>query len=449
MPNLTQAGQYELVSVYLSDYTRQSKIEVSALMSGFTITESMSAPFMTGTTTLFDSDDILSRLPVIGEEYIEFIYKDFFGKVRTDVFMVFSVSDIKYSDPINQTLIQYTLNFVSAPRVLTDSFRVMKAFKNQKISDYVKLHFDATFKASMDQQRLKPKGIAIDETDGIQNLVIPNLTPVETFLFFARYAYKSDSNTQFYRFFENRDSYFFGTNEFILNGYGTTSWDPRAVDPLSGNLAPAGGKAKTFYYNYLPNMDANAQYTLMFNIRDINFGEKVNTINDINKGAYKRNVYAIDVLNGTILIPQTPYSILDDFSTDKIKLPHSKQFIDEVISDKYTRFVLKDYTSPADVSGPAVRLDANYSDLYNKKGSYFYQYDQNTIEVEIYGHNDIVAGSLINLQLPLRAKANSGNTQKIDIERSGYYLVNEIRNEFLNKEYKQKLTLSRYGIGTA
>jgi hypothetical protein len=28
-------------------------------------------------------------------------------------------------------------------------------------------------------------------------------------------------------------------------------------------------------------------------------------------------------------------------------------------------------------------------------------------------------------------------------------LVNEIRNEFLNKEYKQKLTLSRYGIGTA
>jgi hypothetical protein len=141
---------------------------------------------------------------------------------------------------------------------------------------------------------------------------------------------------------------------------------------------------------------------------------------------------------------------LDDFSTNKIKLPHSKPFIDEVMSNMYTRFVLKDYTAPADVSGPAVRSDANYSDLYNKKGSYFYQYDQNTIEVEIHGHNDIVAGSIINLQLPLRTKANSnGNTRLTDVERSGDYLVNEIRNEFLNKEYKQKLTLSRYGIGTA
>jgi hypothetical protein len=321
----------------------------------------------------------------------------------------------------------------------------MKAFKNQKISDYVKLHFDATFKAAMDQQRLKPKELDVEETDGIQNLVIPNLTPVETFLFFARYAYKSDSNTQSYRFFENRDSYFFGTNEYVIKRYGTKVSETEMRPPS----VLQDGEVKNFYYNYLPNMDANSQYTLMFSIRDINFGEKVNTINDINKGAYKRNVYAIDILNGTILIPQTPYSILDDFSDNKIKLPHSKQFIDEVISDKYTRFVLKDYTAPADVSGPAVRLDANYSDLYNKKGSYFYQYDQNTIEVEIHGHNDIVAGSVINLQLPLRAKANSGNTKNIDVERSGYYLVNEIRNEFLNKEYKQKLTLSRYGIGTA
>jgi hypothetical protein len=187
----------------------------------------------------------------------------------------------------------------------------------------------------------------------------------------------------------------------------------------------------------------------MFNIGDINFGEKVNTINDIARGAYKRNVYAIDVLNGSILIPEKPYSMLDDFATEKVKLPHTKQFIDEVISDKHIRFVLKDYTAPADVSGPAVRPDANYSDLYNKKGSYFYQYEQNTVEVEIYGHNDIVAGSIVNLQLSLRTKANTDNTQKLDIERSGYYIVNEIKNEFLNKEYKQKLTLSRYGIGTA
>ena len=444
MPSLTQAGQYELISVYLSDFKRQSKIEVSALMSGFTIKESMSAPFMTGTTTLFDSDDILSRLPVIGEEFIEFKYKDFFGKVRTDIFMVFSVSDVKYSDPIDQTLIQYTLNFVSAPRVLTDSFRVMKAFRNQKVSDYVKLHFDATFKTVIDQQRLISKEIDIESTDGIQNFVIPNLTPVETFLFFARYGYKSDSNTQSYRFFENRDSYFFATNEYVIKRYGTKVSETEMRPPS----VLQDGEVKNFFYNYLPNMDAASQYTLMFSIRDINFGEKVNTLEDINKGAYKRNVVAIDVLNGTQINPDLPYSILDDFSTNKVKLPHSKSFIDEVISNMYTRFVLKDYTAPADVSGPAVRPDANYSDLYNKKGSYFYQYQQNSIEVEIHGHNDIVAGSIINLQLPLRTKANSNNTQKIDVERSGYYQVDAIKNEFLNKEYKQKLTLSRYGIGT-
>jgi hypothetical protein len=111
--------------------------------------------------------------------------------------------------------------------------------------------------------------------------------------------------------------------------------------------------------------------------------------------------------------------------------------------------VIKDYSGAGDPSGPEVRSDMNYMDLYTRKTSYLYHYNQNTVEATIYGKNAIVAGSVINLQIPLRKIAdNNRSGDEVDIERSGYYLVNEIKNIFTDKTYTQNLKLSRYGIGT-
>jgi len=443
-----QAGQYQLVSVYLSNYDRSSKIEISQLISGFSINESMSTPFMSGSTTVFDGQDILSRLPVIGEEFIEFKYTDFFGQTRTDMFLVYSVSDVKYPDESNPTLIQYTLNFVSIPRVLSDSNRIMKSYKDDVISTYVKSVFDDVYMKPLKDKQLKTKVLHCDTTTNIINLVIPNYTPTETFLFFARHAFKSESKTQTFRFFENRDAYFFGTNEYVRDWYGIdgVSSTTGYYDQSQGLTLP---NAHIYSYNYLPNLGPENQTAIMSNVISFDFGEKVNSINDIKYGAYKKRISEINILNGTAqTIPV--YSIQDDYKEKNVKLAHSNNFINDTMTDKHLRFVIKDYSGAGDPSGPAVRNDMNYMELYTRKTSYFYHYNQNTFEATIYGKNAIVAGSVINLQIPLRKRVDSTRSAgaEIDLERSGYYIVNEIKNVFQNKTYTQNLKISRYGIGT-
>lgn len=442
-----QAGQYQLISVYLRNYTRQSNVEISNLIVGFTINESMSAPFMYGKTTVFDGSDIMSTLPVIGEEFIEFTYVDFFGKTRVDEFMVYSVSDVRYPQESNPTLLQYTLNFVSIPRVLTDGYRIMKGYRDGKVSDYAQLVYNEYFKDQLERRNLKSKSFVVQPTDNNQHLVVPNFTPVETMLFFARHAFNNDSYTQTFRFFENRDKYFLATNEYVRDYYGNLSTGTQNyLNQASGLNLP---DAHVFNYNYLPDISPESQQMQMFNLLNIDFGEKVNTINDIKYGAYKKKICQIDLLNGTAQIIPT-YSIQQDFSRNNKneKLAHSQGFVNDAIPDKYIRYIIKDYSVGGEPTGPEIKPDMKYSDLYDRKSSYLYHYKQNSVDVTIYGRNNIVAGSVINLQLPIRKVASQNSASEIDTERSGYYIADSVQNLFNNKTYTQKITLSRYGIGT-
>lgn len=441
-----QAGQYQLKSAYIKNYARSSYQEISNWITGFTINESMSSPFVYGKTTVFDPLDVMSRLPIIGEEFIEFTYNDFFGQTRTDEFMVYSVSEVKYPQEANPTLLQYTLNFVSTPRILTDGYRMMKGYRNGKVSDYVTSVFNDTYKGIVESRGLKSKTLTYEFTDNNQNLVIPNYTPTEAFLFFARHAFKADSKTQTFRFFENRDKYFFATNEYIKNEYGNINRNDssQSYNLASGLTLP---DAHVFTYNYLPDISPQGQKMQMFNILDINFGEKVNSINDIKYGAYKKRIGQIDLLNGTAqIIPS--YSIQEDFTENNQKLAHTNAFINDTMPDKYIRYIVKDYAVGGEPTGPDIKPDMKYADLYDRKGTYLYHHKQNSVDITVYGRNNIVAGSVINLQLPIRKIASASEVGEIDIERSGYYLADSVKNMFVNKTYTQQITLSRYGIGT-
>jgi hypothetical protein len=440
-----QAGQYQLQSVILRNYARTSQLDITGLIVGFRTTESMSSPFIYGKTTVFDGNDIISTLPIIGEEYIEFNYTDFFGMNRIEEYMVYSVSDIQYPDDNNSTLIQYTLNFVSIPRIFTDATRIMKGLSNDKISEYVKQLFNDTFKKTVEDKGLKSKELYVQYTDEVQTLIIPNYTATEAFMFFARHAFNASSKTQTFRFFENRDKYFFATNEEVEKIYGGTvdGGSANSYQLADGLTLP---DAHTFVWNYLPNIGPDNAKASMFYITSIDFGEKVNTINDIKYGAYKKKIAQIDLLNGTVLAIPT-YSIKDDFNKKNQKLSHSDQFISENMPDKYVRYLIKDYAASGEPTGPAIKPDMHYADLYDRKTSYMYHYRQNSIDITVYGNNKIVAGSVINIQLPLRKVATPETASAIDIERSGYYAADSIENIFANKTYVQKITLSRYGTG--
>lgn len=447
---LKQAGVFTLQSAMLSTYDRSKNIDIKNLILGFNITESMSKMSVRGTTTVFDGLQLMKTFPIIGEEFIEFTYTDYFDVTRTDTFFVYSVSDVKYPSDNNSSILQYTLNFVSVPKVITDDHVIMRAYNSRNsqggiISDYVQQVYDEYYKRPIEAIQLTPKEIVIEPTDSTQDLVIPNLTPEETILFFARRAYSNNSKTQTYRFFENREKFYFATNDYIQNaGQNFVGYGNGLVDP---NLAQAVGQTSTtipvFRVNYQPDLGPERQQALMYEIIDVNFGDRVNTITDMRSGAYKKTIYEVDMLYGTQT--KIEYDFSTDFDQPGQKLIHEGRFKDENLTKSFVRFVFKDYSSIGAPSGEATKQNTFYPELYTKKDTYFYHYKMNTIGISIYGRNSLFAGDIIELELIERA---STPTNEIDVERSGRYFIESIENIFVENTYTQKLTLSKYGVGS-
>ena len=443
-----QAGHYRLKEFKVYNFDRTKSIDLKLVVHTFNIVESMSNGAVRGSAVVYDTDDLIKNFPFVCEEYLHIAYSDFFDVERTEDMFVYSITDVKYAKENSQSMIQYTLSFVSIGRAFSEDYRVQKTYKanatnDGTISGYVKEVYDEYYAKPLTEYNLKPKEIQIEPTSGQTQYVIPRLTPEHTMHFFARRAYNSTAgSTQTFRFFESREKYYFASNDYMAS-WGVDEVGSFGIDPA---LAKAAGiKEKVvpvFRMNYLSDITPDRQESLMYEIRDIDYGIRANTIEDINVGGYKRRTWEIDLLNGAV----TPrnYDHFEEFTAAKVKLPHSKTFIDNRMQKYRERFVVTDYAQPGTQSGPALKPDQNYADLYNIKTTSFYHYERNKVTIKIYGRNTLFAGDIITLQM---FEHSASGELRLDTDRSGDYLVESIENIFYESVYTQSIVLSRNGIG--
>jgi hypothetical protein len=454
---LKQSGHYKLESFKIKSFDRQREVDIKFLIHTFNIVESMSAGSVRGSAVVYDSNDLINTLPLKSEEIVEITYSDFFDEVRTDQFFLYSITDVSYAKENSQAIVKYTINFVSIPKLLTENERVAKAYKydpvtsRSLISDYANTVYDEYYSRPLREIGLTPKEIIVEPTTGDQALVVTRMTPEQTMHFFSRKAYSQNSRTQSFRFFETRDKYFFVTNDYMTEYYakggigylGNSNYG--LISP--SEAASVGLKPKTirrFGRNYALDKSPERQLAAMYELIEIDFGTRNDTIDDINRGAYKKASYEIDLINGTF--QKIAYDHAEEYEDETLVLPHNKPFINERITKERERFIIKDYASTGAATGTEVGSNKFYPELHNKKTTYFYHYEKNSIRAKIYGRNDLFAGDVIELDLISQADG-SGKNEK-DIERSGLYLIESIENNFYENTYTQKLVLSRSGIGS-
>ena len=450
MSDFKEAGRFELLSFKIASYDLSKTFELKGIIQSFEIHESIKKGSVRGFAKMFDSVGLLQDFPLRGEEFVEIHYRDFYGAEQVEKMFLYAISDVRQPVPNNPSRWEYTLHFTSRPKVFSENVRIRRAFagpaanreQGDKISEFVKTVFDQYYGDLISPSIFKngseiassgvsisageAKKLKLQPTDGKHRLVVPNYSPEQTMHFFARRAYSAASSSQTFRFFENRKDYVFATTEYLQN------------EMYGGSFV--------FSQNFRPDQTPEGQIELQSSIIDIDYGEVVNTINDINSGAYERAVYEVDVMN-SIVEPKF-YSFADNFKTNNPnqKLYHTDKFIRERIEKVSERWVIKDYSSEGMPVGPAVRYNTYYPEIYNKKGAHLYHNDKNRTVVTIYGNNQIVAGSSVYINL-LKHQSNDG--AEPDIERSGLYLVESIENVFYENTYTQKLTITRNGIGDA
>ena len=427
---IAPAGTYELISFKIIDLFDESRfIELNKIVASWDLIESIKSGSLKGSAKIFDSKGMFYNFPLRGQEIVEITYSDFKYEEKTHKFMVYSITDVKSAKMETDNNLEFVLNFVSFGKWWSERFSVTRCFAEGTegnrtylpIHEQVKTLFDEYY---YDEGRGTLKEIEIHETEGEQKIIIPNMTPEEAMHLFSRKAYTANEfYSQNYRFFENRDKYWFANIEEMMF---------------------FGEADQLFIYSSSPKDDSpEGELKKMQNILNLNFLETTNTLDIIRNGGYNRRVREVDIMNRQIL--DNEYEHLEEWKQfeypdlgAKKKLPHSDEMIREHFNKFHDTYVIKDYPSPDEPNASGLRPKTYYSDIYAHKGATLFHYNQSKIEIQIYGTNEVVAGDVIQLELPqFKVKG------EIDVERSGFYLVESIVNDFYENTYTQVLTLSK------
>lgn len=432
-----KAGEYTLDYIRIYKFNEPSQfIEISALVHEWSLTESINSGYINGQMKVYDAVGLLDYFVdgkpdgwLRGEEEIEISYTDFFGTTLKEKYFVYSITDLQSAKRGNETIYEYNLHFVSKEKFLSDRFFVRRSFSGDTISNYVQEVFDTYF--------FSDKDIFIEETAGNQTLVVPNYKPEEAMNFFARKAYSGEYMTQTWRFFENREGFYFKTHEGLIE------------DHLFNNDQQDGeeiSQLPTFVRDELPDQTPEGQVKLMSTLLDVQYPVHINTFEDLHAGAYYNKVTELDFLNRSTI--PNEYHYLDQYGQylypdgqQRTRSKHSKQFIDEHFIEPKEVLVLKDYSE--DAVAPYLRRNTHYPEMYNEKNINHYHHQNEMVTLKIRGRNTINAGDLIVLKL--KDVNYAVEDREEDLGRSGYYIVESATSVFFENTYHQVLQISKSG----
>ena len=445
MYKIKQAGHYELREFTLLNKSLNVERNMLGLVGSFNILESMNNGAIRGSATIFEAYDILNEFPIRGQEFIKVTYADWFDNERTEYYFVYAVDNVSYGDEKNPSFVQYTLNFTSPYKFLSENVYLQRSYTDsiagtQLISDYATDMFDEYYQRPVERLfRKKLKFLIAEKTTNRRTLVVPKYSPEEAMNFFVRNAY-SDENpmnngmtpSQTFRFFEARDAFFFATNEYMQKQAITAESDKSIIQrPVID-----------YKRNYAGSISAASQYSAMTEILDVNFGTRVNTIDTLVQGGYRRIVHDISLL--TMSVNERSYDYTDEENHDPDLNPiHDKLFIRENMSREKEYYIIRDWNVAGSVGGEGVKSDTHYSDLYTRKLAHFYNHNMNSLNITVYGRNDVFAGSYINITLYKHAYQKTTEEEE---RLNGMYLVESVNSMFDGNVFKQQLKLTRGGI---
>jgi hypothetical protein len=393
----------------------------------------MTSDSIKGSLSIVDASGLLEKYPIRGEENLYIEIEDAIGNIRSYNLFIYRIDNVKVSD--NNDLLSYTLHFVSRQRLTADLRRVTAAY-NKPISEIVQDIYNVycrDLSNSGPQSRTGStdgfnKPLIVEDTEGTVKLIIPRLTPMQAFRFLESRAYKSTSPTSSFRFFESADSYYFVTDEYLVN--------------------KAASEDKIFEFSYAANLNQAADYILqrMANFASMTNVSRVDTFEDIHSGAYKNKVVVLDIVNriANVVEPAFDYrasepsyfqqggDVLD--SVDK----HTDDFITSVFNEENARrfLMVRDYVEE---NAGQLRGEQFLPQIASNRLAYFSNLNAIKVTSTSPGRLDITCGDLVRIVIPEFMNV-SQNTQ-LNPQLSGVYMVESISRTFDKDVYSNQYTL--------
>jgi hypothetical protein len=421
-------GYYKLIAAYITPYGSTERADISAIIHKIVIEESMENDSIRGYISVADGVGLLEKLPLRGEERLFIEVEDILKNKKIFDLFVYKVENV-ITKEANDVLF-YDMVFVSYVRWNAGTRKIIKAFDGV-VSNTVKEIFDLTYIPNT-------KPIEIEDTYGDFYCVIPNYTAPHALKFLSNRAYNQNSPSCSYRFFENSESFYFVTDEWLIAEAVSTN------NVKEFTYIPYSNPMDISTTNNRASFDIEAQ---LRNLIELNNTDRINTIADISSGAYKNNPIVIDFVNKTVT--DNRYSYEDskaqfaslNAGNENIEDTHSDNFINRIFTDENEKrfLVFKDYQSEGDLP-TTIRSDQYLPKIISRRTTYRYLLYRNTIYVKAHGRLDLKAGDVVKLRIP---EITPGENKE-DSKLAGNYLVHDCTHTFDKEVYEVSMMLTKF-----
>jgi len=473
-------GDFRSGEIILYGYNG-TQFDISGLTAVVNVYQNLDSPFLSGNILFFDTMGIQTSLPIIGNEHLEFKFRnpiDAAGDEELNAtnhrFKVYEKRSVKTT----QNVQAIALYFTSIESVRNERVRVSKSLEGSFAEMVDKL-------VKSDKELLNSKkDLFIDATLGNYKYTFPNVRPIDGVRSMADLAEPVNYKTPHYMFYENNRGFHFRCLESLYREGADTTQTRKFVafiDLLSAfnpNFSPPDSEADSVVTKpYSFSFDAS--YNTLANTRKGMFGSMTYAHDLIDKKFIKSklsytNYYEqalhIDAPTGAGnkyqgVMPPGPADFDDDYTVDdKSYTSENKHQINRLHASKLSkkgndkRKYMDDYLSRVFVE-PATKWNhrRNSEGMGTDKRATAKQAlssgsrDYFSMDIDVPGNFTYNVGDLVWCEVPKYAATEVGNDAKLERDDvtdqllTGRYLIQSLHHQvdLLEQKHTTSMTVVR------
>lgn len=206
--SLKYAGELDLEAIELISLTSGKVVDISQLFVELNLFESLDSNTLGGHLTINESLDIISFLPLIGEEVLHLKYRTpTFSEGVAKTFTVYKISDRQFNTEKAQV---YTIYFMSPEAYIDINTKLSRAYNGQ-LSYITQQLFSTTDGLNSDKE------LFLEETNNAFRFVIPMWSPIKTINYIAARSVSKKYKSANYVFYEDTQKFNFRSISSLID----------------------------------------------------------------------------------------------------------------------------------------------------------------------------------------------------------------------------------------
>lgn len=378
-------------------------VDISSMVGELSIYEDIFSNSMSGHIVIEDAMDLVSTLPMTGEEYLEIeLRTPTLERKISKTFYVYKMQGRTSKKRVQS----YVLNFCSQELIFSSNTKISKAYSG-KISTIASDIF------SDDRFMNSDRTMYVEETKNAYSFIVPYWSTFETMNWLANRAINSNG-TPNYLFYESNQAFSFVSVEKLMSSapereYIFSDVDANTAVGFDGNMEDK--------YKVVESIDTAVSFDYLRNL---------------SAGMFASKLYTLDMT--TKNIETNTFDYIRDWNKFKHLNEHPMK------TTKLSRRKLANifHAEKNNYLHGKTKQDQNHRNVFLQRNSLLEQLSSFKISIKVAGRTDIKVGNTITLTIPELRPILKDELDSTSVESSYYtgkYLVTAIRHQIVANQH--------------